>query len=133
MPLHCFVSVRTVVDDIPVPAGYDVNSVEVRRSLLGLQSEAPVAVKLRQGDELYECLSENPLTEDQHLSAESTGSWIMSGTLFLSQGLTFWLLGQGDRLEVLEPLSLRGEVAAIATRMAVLYWSGWSSGKRVVD
>lgn len=133
LPLHRFVSVRTVADDIPVPAGYDINSVEVRRGLLGLQSEAPVAVKLRLGSELYECLAENPLTDDQHLAAESTGTWIMNGTLFLSQGLTFWLLGQGDRLEVLEPMSLRGEVAAIAARMAVLYQgvrSGDIDGRR---
>ncbi len=123
LPLHRFVSIRTVADDIPAPEGYDINSVTACRSLLGLQSEAPVALKLRISKELYECLTENPLTEDQHLSVESTETWIMSGTLFLSQGLTLWLLGQGDKLEVLAPAALREGIATTAIRMATRYES----------
>ncbi|MEL7937760.1 WYL domain-containing protein [Pseudomonas delhiensis] len=129
LPLHRFVSARTVADDIPTPEGYDIHSVEACRSLLGLQSKAPVALKLRLGKELYERLAENPLTEDQHLSIESTETWIMSGTLFLSQGLTLWLLGQGDKLEVLEPLPLRGEIAAATARMAALYHNEGSDNR----
>lgn len=121
LPLHRLVSVRTIVDDIPTPEHYDINSLEARRSLLGVQSESPVTLKLRLGKHLHQCLADNPLTEDQHLSVDSGGAWIMQGTLFLSEGLMLWLLSHGDRLEVLEPLSLRDEIAATVVRMMALY------------
>lgn len=121
LPLHRFVSVRTIREDIPAPEGFDINSVEARRSLVDLKSDVPVGLHLRLGKEMYERLVENPLTEDQELLPESDGRWLMTGTLHLSQGLKLWLLSQGDMLEVVAPIALREEIAATAARMAALY------------
>jgi len=123
LPLHRFVSVRSIFADIPAPGGFDINSVEARRSLVDLKSDLPVELKLRLAREMYERLAENPLTEDQQLTAEPDGHWIMTGRLHLSQGLKLWLLSQGDSLEVLAPATLREDIAATAMRMATLYES----------
>jgi len=123
LPLHRFVSVRSIFADIPAPGGFDINSVEARRSLVDLKSDLPVELKLRLAREMYERLAENPLTEDQQLTAEVAGHWIMTGRLHLSQGLKLWLLSQGDSLEVLAPATLREDIAATAMRMATLYES----------
>ena len=80
-------------------------------------------LKLRLVKEMYERLAENPLTEDQQLTAEADGYWTMTGRLYLSQGLKLWLLSQGDMLEVLAPATLRKDIAATAMRMATLYES----------
>ena len=123
LPLHRFVSVRSIFADIPAPGGFDINSVEARRSLVDLKSDLPVELKLRLAREMYERLAENPLTEDQQFTAEADGHWIMTGRLHLSQGLKLWLLSQGDSLEVLAPATLREDIAATAMRMATLYES----------
>lgn len=70
---------------------------------------------------LYERLLENALTPDQKLEASTDNSWLMTGSLHLSQGLDLWLLNQGDQLEVLEPLELREHIATTVKRMSELY------------
>lgn len=69
LPVHRFVSVRTVHDLIATPASYDINSVEAQRSLVDLKSDEPIRLVLQVDQRLYECLSENPLSADQQLFA----------------------------------------------------------------
>lgn len=121
LPLHRFVSARTIPDDIPSPVDFDIHSVSARRSLVHLQTDQPVRLVLGLSKEMHERLAENPLCEDQQLACDADGRWQLTGSLHLSQGLTLWLLSQGDALEVLEPPQLRESIAATAQRMATLY------------
>lgn len=121
LPLHRFVSVRTIADDIPSPAEFDIHSPEARRSLVDLKSQSPVVIRLGLSEALYERLAENPLCDDQQLTIDAAGRRSLSGSLHMSQGLTLWLLSQGDALEVLEPAALREDIAATVQRMAGLY------------
>jgi len=121
LPLHRFVSARTIVDVLGAPEDFDINAVSARRSLVDLQSDRPVELVLLLGKDMYQRLVENPLVEGQRLQPEADGRWLLAAHLHLSQGLKLWLLSQGDTLEVIRPMQLRDEIAATAARMAALY------------
>ncbi|HCF5566590.1 TPA: WYL domain-containing protein [Pseudomonas aeruginosa] len=124
LPLHRFQSAKTTWEDLKAPDGFEMNSFEVKRSLISQKSEHPIQLKLRISQTLYERLDENALTSDQQLHPAADGWWLMTGSLHLSQGLDLWLLSQGEHLEVLEPIELREQIATSAKRMAALYEKG---------
>lgn len=67
-------------------------------------------------------LEERPLSADQQVSApDDTGFVTVRAKVADTQQLRWWLLGFGDKVEVLEPASLRDEFAAIAARLAAAY------------
>ena len=122
LPLHRFLSVSDILEQIPAPDDYDINSVEAQRSLISLESEEPVRLVLRlHGDNLYRRLRENPLNESQQLLPDGNGTWRLETNQVLGQGLELWLLSQAADLEVLEPSGLRDRIADKARRMAALY------------
>jgi len=121
LPLHRFHSAKATWEDLEAPGGFEMNSFEVKRSLISQKTEHPTQLKLRISQALYERLDENALTSDQQLQPTADGWWLMTGSLPLSQGLDLWLLSQGEHLEVLEPIELREQMATSAKRMAALY------------
>lgn len=66
-------------------------------------------------------LSERPLARDQRLTVWRDGRTRLQATVKDTLELRWWLLGFGDKVEVLAPKSLREEFAAIARRMAAQY------------
>ena len=68
-------------------------------------------------------LSERPLARDQRLTVWRDGRTRLQATVKDTLELRWWLLGFGDKVEVLAPKSLRGEFAAISRRMAAQYQS----------
>ena len=121
LPLHRFHSAKATWEDLEAPGSFEMNSFEVKRSLISQKTEHPIQLKLRISQALYERLDENALTSDQQLQPTTDGWWLMTGCLPLSQGLDLWLLSQGEHLEVLEPIELREQMATSAKRMAALY------------
>jgi len=121
LPMHRFLFAKATWENLRGPEVFDMNSFEVRRSLISQKSERPVQLRLRISQMLYERLDENALTADQQLQPAAHGWWLMTGSLPLSQGLELWILSQGEHLEVLEPVELRQQIASSARRMAALY------------
>jgi predicted DNA-binding transcriptional regulator YafY len=66
-------------------------------------------------------LNETPLAQDQLLKSLSDGRVQLTATIQLTQQLVWWLLGFGDAVEVLEPLSLRTQISETARRMVANY------------
>jgi len=66
-------------------------------------------------------LSERPLSRDQTLTTWSDGRMRLEATVKDTMELHWWLLGFGDKVEVLGPKSLREEFAAITRRTAAQY------------
>lgn len=92
--------------------------------------EGVIPVVLRFANPRGDHLLESPLSEDQvhrivgeHLEVR--------GTVVLSQRFRWWLRSFGPYVEVLEPASLRAELAAEAAALARIY--GASSAKSVTD
>jgi len=66
-------------------------------------------------------LDEAPLSADQKLTLLDDGRVEVEATVRESAQLQWWLLGFGDKVEVLEPLSLRQQIAEICQRMSDIY------------
>lgn len=76
-----------------------------------------------------EHLFETALTRDQVLRAMPDGRLELTASLPETRELIWWLLGFADGVEVLEPASLREELAGMIGRMATAY--GTSKRSRV--
>ena len=66
-------------------------------------------------------LHETPLSEDQSLEAYAEGLEKLTATVMDTLALRRWLLGFGERVEILEPLELREEFAHSAAEMHAKY------------
>ncbi len=66
-------------------------------------------------------LSERSLAQDQQLTMSRDGHVRLQATVKDTLELRWWLLGFGDKVEVLAPKNLREEFSAIAHRMAAQY------------
>lgn len=68
-------------------------------------------------------LLETPLSEDQKITEMDQGQLLVEATVKDSDQLRWWLLGFGDRAEVVEPKELREEFATIAQQLMTRYQS----------
>ncbi|UZE94814.1 helix-turn-helix transcriptional regulator [Alkalimarinus alittae] len=68
-------------------------------------------------------LHETPLSKDQEIIHDQDDSFLLKATVADSHHLVWWILSLGDRIEVLEPASLRevlvGQVKGMAARYGV--------------
>lgn len=60
--------------------------------------------------ELAGMLQETPLSEDQALSQIKRGQWLLTATVRDSWQLIWWILSQGDAIQVQAPLDLRERI-----------------------
>ncbi|RUO81231.1 WYL domain-containing protein [Idiomarina tyrosinivorans] len=67
-------------------------------------------VKARVTNELAMHISETPLSEDQRINAEEHGS-ILTATVADSWQLRWWIKSMGAQIEILEPATLRSDIA----------------------
>ena len=75
-------------------------------------------------DETYaRILRETPLSADQEIRIKAERTTVRA-TVADSWQLRWWILGQGDAVEVLKPAALQREIAATCRRMAALYGCG---------
>jgi predicted DNA-binding transcriptional regulator YafY len=61
------------------------------------------------------------LSLDQQIESYDPGRVLVTATLADTQQLTWWLLGFGDKIEVIEPIELRQKIADIALGMVKHY------------
>ena len=66
-------------------------------------------------------LYESHLSADQVLKADGENHVVLAATVRDSAEIRWWLLGFGDKVEVLGPKNLREEFSAIAGRLASMY------------
>lgn len=69
---------------------------------------------------LAKLLEESPLAEDQVLQKRD-GRFELTATVRESWQLTAWILSQGQNIEILEPQTLRNQIAAILQESAARY------------
>lgn len=66
-------------------------------------------------------LSERPLAKDQRLIPQEDGRVLLQATVRDTLELRWWLLGFGEKIEVVGPKALREEFKIISQRMSALY------------
>ncbi len=110
------------VSELPAitPENFDLG-VYIRQGALGFDESGEIKLKLRFTEPAIEHLLETPLCLDQQVIADQPGWMCLLATVPDTAQLRWWLLGFGDQVEVLEPLSLRDEFAKMSSSLHDIY------------
>ena len=103
--------IRRTGDRFKMPAGFNVE--KLFQPSFGIylpEGEKPVLVKIRTTLREAAYLEDLPLHPSQVLLSKNSDSCVYAMTLIPNPGFIMELCGRGNRLEVLEPLSLRNAV-----------------------
>ncbi len=103
--------IRRTGERFKMPAGFNVEKLfEPSFGIYLPEGEKPVLVKIRTTLREASYLEDLPLHPSQILISKDSGSCVFAMTLIPNPGFIMELCGRGDRLEVLEPESLRNAV-----------------------
>jgi predicted DNA-binding transcriptional regulator YafY len=87
----------------------------------GIVSGEPQIVRLKFNQELARVIQETQWHPSQKLELKKDGSLIMTLNVVDSWDFRSWILGWGERVQVLQPLSLVKEITQSAMKMVGLY------------
>jgi len=121
--LHRFRQCELLEKKAVIPDGFNIDEYLAAGSFeYGHTEGKRIRLKVRFFNWAGHHLFETPLSEDQVLVEGNEGELEVDATVKDSAQVRWWLLGFGDGVEVLEPLSLREEFATICRRMVGRYW-----------
>jgi proteasome accessory factor B len=105
------------------PVGYSAAQ-DLLRAWDVIADEEPVSVVIRFSPAVAKRAAETRWHPSQELEPQKDGSLIWRGQVAGMREIRIWILGWGADAEVLEPATLRDEVAAELRRAAALYPAG---------
>ncbi len=112
--------IEVTSEDYTIPAGFDAN--EYLRGAWGITVEGErQTVRLRCRPAVARLMEETIWHPSQVVERQADGSVLMTMTVFNTPELVTWILGWGEKVEVLEPPRLRKEVASTARAMLAVY------------
>ena len=117
--VHRFRSAE-VLDEAAKHASFDLDAY-IASGKFGFGEGKSIRLTALFDEEIVAHLRESPLSNDQTLAREAGGQTRVVATVMDTPQLRWWLLGFGDGVEVLKPVALRRELAAIARSMARRY------------
>ncbi len=107
-------------EEYAIPAGFDAN--EYLSPAWGITVEgARRKVRLGCRPEIVRLMEETIWHPSQVVQRQADGSAIMSVTVFNTPELVTWILGWGEKMEVLEPADLQAQVARTARAIVRVY------------
>lgn len=120
--LQRFKIVEVLPDRAMVPEDFSIDDYIAERNAFSYPV-APDSIRiiLEVGSDVAIHLDERPLAPDQTVKPGRTGRALVEATVGDTQELRWWLLGFGDRLEVMSPRRLRNEVSELLAAAASLY------------
>ncbi|MFZ5724427.1 MAG: helix-turn-helix transcriptional regulator [Pseudomonadota bacterium] len=123
LPLQRIKAVRRLDTPARTPAGFDLDAF-VDANFDYPVGDRPLKLVFRMERVTATHLHERPLAKDQKIDDDGTTHAIVRATVPDTQQLRWWLLGFGDKVEVLAPAALRAEFATIAATLAAQYGKG---------
>jgi predicted DNA-binding transcriptional regulator YafY len=120
LALHRFRSVELLDRTRQVPEGFNLD-VYIRRGEFEYPEGGEITLKALFDPGAAYHLSETPLSEDQQLTETEAKRVQLTATVKDTAQLRWWLLGFGEGVEVLAPLSLRQAMAETAAAMYERY------------
>lgn len=111
---------RALAETFTYPSTFSLETyVKQQRSFdFMVEAEIPLKLKFLQG--AGDHLLEAPLAKDQKATRKDDVLFVQ-GSVLLSQRLRWWLRSFGPTVEVIEPASLRAELASEAKQLALMY------------
>lgn len=124
IPVHRIKAATALDDTSARPDDFNLQDY-IRSGAFGFTTADSDVIKLRAYFSEFAAfhLHETPLSEDQILTPQDDGDILVEASVLKNSQLTWWLLGFGDEIEVLEPKELRTEIVEIVEGMADLYLS----------
>lgn len=119
--LHRFKSVEVLLDPVAIPEGFNLDQAVSEGMAEFGDWGSPVTIELRCHPDLAFHLSETPLSRDQTLEVDDSGSAKVTASVHNTWQLRWWLLSQGAKVQVLSPDWLVTEIAHEVRNMAAMY------------
>nr|WP_237684501.1 WYL domain-containing protein [Pelovirga terrestris] len=121
--LHRFSSARMLADGISRPSGFRFDEYLNKGAVEFPATDAagPSNLVFRMKEDVARHLFESPLSKDQKIKPDQEGWVQITATVKNTQQLRWWLLGFGDKVEVLAPEGLRGEFVGIVESLRQIY------------
>lgn len=120
LAIHRIQSATLLAEAAIVPKGFAIDEV-IAAGKFGFRDGEMITLKAifynGAGDHLFE----TPLTHEQQLSEQTDGSLKLIAHVPNTLQLGWWILGFGDNVEVLHPVSLRRQMSQTITNMQVRY------------
>jgi len=108
--LHRFSKVEILDAAAKAPEGFNLNAA-IASGLADFANQGePIKLELRCTEGVAAFLAETPLAADQTVTPEADGWVRLTATVNDTRQLQWWLLGQGDGVEVCGPDALRAEI-----------------------
>lgn len=120
--LHRIVSAEKLELHTAVPEGFDLQKYIDSGAFGILQGEHEIRLKVIFDRTVAQHLFETPLSADQTSKDIDSDKVMIEATVPDTARLRWWLLGFGDSVEIIEPLSLREEIGGKIKRMYNSYF-----------
>lgn len=118
--LHRMQALELLLEDSRQKPEFDLNQFAASQGHFG--SASPIHFEAIICDHLALILQESPLSESQTLSdAEGSGFRRFAADVLDTWQLRWWIMGEGDRIEVLLPIELRQDIQGMLTRAHAQY------------
>ncbi|AHE99653.1 helix-turn-helix transcriptional regulator [Thioalkalivibrio paradoxus] len=118
--LHRFTHATLADEPARRPEGFDLDAYIAGGALQFTSTGKTLRLVLAVDETAERILRETALSADQEIRIRA-GRTTVHATVPDSWQLRWWILGQGDLVEVLKPAALRREIADTCQRMAALY------------
>lgn len=119
--LHRIESAKALDVAARAPAGFDLQ-MYARSGAFGFMDNGSIRLVLRMEVPAAAHLHETPMSANQVIVDDTREGWVnVTATVRDTSELRWWLMGFGEQVEVLNPLSLRKAIDDSARAVAVLY------------
>ncbi|MDE2271707.1 MAG: WYL domain-containing protein [Xanthomonadaceae bacterium] len=109
--LHRITSARVLDAASRTPRGFDLQAY-AHSGAFGFMDNGPIRMVLRMTEPAADHLHETPLSTDQSITQDSRHGWVrITATVRDNSQLHWWLRGFGKEVEVVEPATLRRQLA----------------------
>jgi predicted DNA-binding transcriptional regulator YafY len=117
--LHRMYNATSSDQPVKRPAGFDLDAY-IAGGALQFGGGDNICLKAKIWDGIAHILQETPLSVDQQIQ-EIDSSYILTATVADSWQLRWWILSQGEGIEVIEPALLRQDIANSLQQAAARY------------
>lgn len=118
--LHRMQSAQIQPEKCRQKEGFDLNQFAATQGHFG--PAVPIHLKARVCDQLAQILDESPLNALQSLSVkDASGYRILEADVLDTWQLRWWILGEAERIEILEPRELRENIVSSLSSASQLY------------
>lgn len=111
---------KALAETFTYPSTFSLETYVKQQRSFDFMVEAEIALKLKFLQGAGDHLLEAPMARDQK-ATRSDDVLFVQGSVLLSQRLRWWLRSFGPKVEVIEPASLRAELANEANQLAKMY------------